>query len=130
MTENVGFTVMTDVHDRAVLCVELPYRVVTSYAAVLTEGHDDLVLKYCFCVNIDRLLVLRVAIVVALIILVTDSPIGMTNIKSVPTLDNVWVVLHRNLFREFIYLISKIGHIRETHRIQTIATSTNTVIHR
>lgn len=44
MAENVSFAVVSDVYDRAVLSVELPYRVVTSYAAVLTEGYDNLVL--------------------------------------------------------------------------------------
>jgi hypothetical protein len=44
MSHNVAFTVMSDVHDRAVLCIELPYRVVTGYTSVLTEGYDDLIL--------------------------------------------------------------------------------------
>lgn len=44
MTHDVGFAMMTDVHDAAVLRVELPDRVVTSNTAVLTESHDDLVL--------------------------------------------------------------------------------------
>lgn len=44
MTHDVAFAMMTHVHDRAVLGVELTYRVVPSYAAVLTEGYDYLVL--------------------------------------------------------------------------------------
>ena len=41
---DIGLTVVSDVHDRAVLGVELAYRVVPGYAAVLTEGYDNLVL--------------------------------------------------------------------------------------
>jgi hypothetical protein len=44
MTHDVAFAVMTHVHDRAVLGVELTYRVVPSDAAVLTEGYDNLIL--------------------------------------------------------------------------------------
>jgi hypothetical protein len=44
VAENVSLAMMTDVHDAAVFRVELTYRVVTSHAAVLTEGYDDLVL--------------------------------------------------------------------------------------
>lgn len=44
MSHNVGFTVFPDVDDATVLCEELPDRVVTGYAAVLTEGYDDFVL--------------------------------------------------------------------------------------
>lgn len=56
MTPDVSFAVMTDVHDTAVLGVELSDRVVSCYAAVLTEGYDDLVLQFCFGIYIDRLL--------------------------------------------------------------------------
>ena len=44
MAPDIGLAVVSDVYDRAVLCVELAYRVVTSYAAVLTEGYDNLIL--------------------------------------------------------------------------------------
>lgn len=44
MTPNISLTVMTDVHDRSVLGVELTYRMIPSYAAVSTESRDDLVL--------------------------------------------------------------------------------------
>jgi hypothetical protein len=41
---DISLSVVTHVNDRAVLGVELTYRVVSSYAAVLTEGYDNLVL--------------------------------------------------------------------------------------
>lgn len=41
---DISLAMMTHVHDRAVLGVELTYRVVPSDAAVLTEGYDYLVL--------------------------------------------------------------------------------------
>jgi hypothetical protein len=44
MTPNIGLAVMTNVDDRAVLGVELPYRVVDCIAAVPTESHDYFVL--------------------------------------------------------------------------------------
>jgi hypothetical protein len=44
MTPDVSFAMMTDVHDTTILGVELPYCVVTRYAAVLTEGYYDFVL--------------------------------------------------------------------------------------
>lgn len=44
VAHDVGFAMMTDVHDAAVLRIELPDRVVTSDTSVLTESHDDLVL--------------------------------------------------------------------------------------
>lgn len=44
MTPNISLAVMTDVHDTAVLRVELSDRVISCYAAVLTEGYDNLVL--------------------------------------------------------------------------------------
>lgn len=44
VTHDVGFTVFSDVDDTTVLREELPDRVVTGYAAVLTEGCDDSVL--------------------------------------------------------------------------------------
>lgn len=44
MPPDIGFAVLTDVHDSAVLGVELAYRMVYSVAAVLTEGCDNLVL--------------------------------------------------------------------------------------
>ena len=44
MTVNVGLAMLTHTNETAVLGVELPYRVVSSDAAVLTEGYDDLVL--------------------------------------------------------------------------------------
>lgn len=44
MTPDVSFTMMTDVHDTTVLGEELSDRVISCYAAVLTEGYDDFVL--------------------------------------------------------------------------------------
>lgn len=44
MTMNVGLAMLTHTNDTAVLGIELTYRVVTSDAAVLTEGYDYLVL--------------------------------------------------------------------------------------
>jgi hypothetical protein len=44
VAENISLAMMTDIHDTAVFRVELAYRVVTSHAAVLTEGYDNLVL--------------------------------------------------------------------------------------
>lgn len=44
MTPDISLAVVSHIHDRAVLGVELTYRMVPSYAAVLTEGYDDLVL--------------------------------------------------------------------------------------
>ena len=51
VAENISLAVMADVYDRAVLGVELAYRVVSSDAAVLTQGYDDLILQYGFGVN-------------------------------------------------------------------------------
>ena len=51
MPPDIGFAVLTDVYNRTVLGEELPYRVVPSDAAVLTEGYDYLVLEYGFGVN-------------------------------------------------------------------------------
>ena len=56
MSHDIGLAVVSHIHDRAVLGIELPYRVVTGNAAVLAEGYDYLVLKYGFGVNNDRLL--------------------------------------------------------------------------
>lgn len=44
VAENISLAVVADVHDGAVLSVELTHRVVSSDAAVLTEGYDDLIL--------------------------------------------------------------------------------------
>ena len=44
MPPDVGFAVMPYVYNRAVLSKELPYRMITGYAPVLTEGYDNLVL--------------------------------------------------------------------------------------
>ena len=44
MTPDIGFAMMTDIHESTVFRVELPDSVVPGYAAVLTEGHDNLVL--------------------------------------------------------------------------------------
>jgi hypothetical protein len=44
VSENVGLAVVTDIDDAAVFREELTYRVVPCYAAVLTEGYDNLVL--------------------------------------------------------------------------------------
>ena len=41
---DISFAVVSHVHDSAVLGVELAYRVVPGYAAVFTEGYDNLVL--------------------------------------------------------------------------------------
>ena len=55
MTPHVSLAVVTDIHYRAILCKELPDRMVSGDAAVLTEGYDDLVLQNRLLVNIDRL---------------------------------------------------------------------------
>lgn len=44
MPPYIGLAVLADTDDRAVLGIELPYRMVSGYAAVLTERHDDFVL--------------------------------------------------------------------------------------
>jgi hypothetical protein len=44
MAHDIALTMVTDVHDAAVFREELTYRMVPRHAAVLTEGHDDLVL--------------------------------------------------------------------------------------
>lgn len=44
MTPDISLAMVSYVHDRAVLGVELPYRVISRNAAVLTEGYDNLVL--------------------------------------------------------------------------------------
>jgi hypothetical protein len=41
---DIGLAVVSDIHDRAVLGIELAYRVVPCYAAVFAEGCDNLVL--------------------------------------------------------------------------------------
>ena len=44
MPPNISLAVLTDSDDRAVLCIELPYRVVYGVTAVLTESNDNFVL--------------------------------------------------------------------------------------
>ena len=44
MPPHVGFAVFSDVYDSAVLRIKLPYRMVTSYTPVRTEGYDYFVL--------------------------------------------------------------------------------------
>ena len=44
MSPDISLAVVPDVHDGAVLSVELPHRMVSGDAAVLTEGYDDFVL--------------------------------------------------------------------------------------
>jgi hypothetical protein len=44
MTHDIGLAMLTHTDETAVLCVKLTDRVVSRYAAVLTEGHDYLVL--------------------------------------------------------------------------------------
>ena len=44
MAPDISLAVVSHVYDSTVLGVELAYRVISSYAAVLTEGYDDLVL--------------------------------------------------------------------------------------
>lgn len=56
MPRYVGLAVLAYVNDGTVFCVELTYRVVSCYAAVLAEGNDDFILKYGFGVNGNRLL--------------------------------------------------------------------------
>lgn len=56
MPRYVGLAVLADVNDGTVFRVELTYRVVSRYAAVLAEGNDDFILKYGFGVNGNRLL--------------------------------------------------------------------------
>lgn len=55
MTHDIGFAVVADVYDGAVLGVELAHRMVSSYATVLTQGCDDLVLEYRFFIDVYRL---------------------------------------------------------------------------
>lgn len=52
---DIGLAVMTDIDDAAVFREELPHRMVSSNAAVFTEGYDNFVLEYSFGVNNDRL---------------------------------------------------------------------------
>ena len=44
MTPDISLAMMTDIHESTVFRVELPDCVVPGYAAVLTEGYDNLVL--------------------------------------------------------------------------------------
>lgn len=44
VAHNIGLAVLTNVDDAAVLSVELSYRMIPNYAAVLTEGYEDFVL--------------------------------------------------------------------------------------
>lgn len=62
MSENIGLAVGADFYDATVFRVKLPDRVVPSDTAVLTEGYDNLVLKFGFGVNKDRLPFGKVAI--------------------------------------------------------------------
>jgi hypothetical protein len=55
---DVAFAVVPHVDKTAVFRKELPDRMVSGNAAVLTEGYDDLVLQNRLLVNRDRLLVL------------------------------------------------------------------------
>ena len=48
MPENIGFAMLTDIHDGSVLCVELADRMVPGHAAVHAQGCDDLVLEFSF----------------------------------------------------------------------------------
>ena len=51
MAPNVRLAVLPDVYDSAVLRKKLAYRMVTSYAAVLTERNDDFILELGFWVQ-------------------------------------------------------------------------------
>ena len=44
VTPDIGFAMLTHTNDTTVLCIELTDSVVDCVAAVLTEGHDNLVL--------------------------------------------------------------------------------------
>ena len=55
MTHDIGFAMLTHTNETTILGVELTYRVVPSDAAVFTQSSDNLVLKYGFGVNKDRL---------------------------------------------------------------------------
>ena len=45
MAENIGLTVLSDIHDGAVFRIKLAHRVISGDAAMLTEGGYNLVLK-------------------------------------------------------------------------------------
>jgi hypothetical protein len=51
VTHDIALSVVTHVHETTVFREKLPDRMVPSYAAVLTEGYDYLVLKNGFGVN-------------------------------------------------------------------------------
>lgn len=55
MAPDISLAVVADTDDTAVLGVELTDRVVYGIAAVFTQSSDNLVLKYGFGVNKDRL---------------------------------------------------------------------------
>lgn len=55
MTHDVGLAVMPDVDHTAVFRKKLTNGVVTGYAAVLTEGYNDMVLENRFFIDVDRL---------------------------------------------------------------------------
>lgn len=48
---DIALAVVPDVHDGAVLCIELAHRVVSGYAAVLTQSCDDLILENRFSID-------------------------------------------------------------------------------
>lgn len=60
MAPDVSFAMVADTDDAAVLGIELADSMVSSDAAILAESYDNLVLKYGFGVNKDRLPVLVV----------------------------------------------------------------------
>jgi hypothetical protein len=53
--KNIGFAMLTDIHDATVLCIELSDRVVSRHAAVHAQGGDNFILKRCFGVYDRRL---------------------------------------------------------------------------
>ena len=55
MTENIGFTLLTDIYDRTVFCKKLTDCVVSCHAAVLTQGGNNLVLEFRFRIYNRRL---------------------------------------------------------------------------
>jgi len=48
VSKNIGFAMLTDIHDGSVFCVELTHRVVSCHATVLAQGCDYLVLEFSF----------------------------------------------------------------------------------
>ena len=59
----------------------------------------------------------------------SQLPSRVSHVERIPTMDDVGIVLQRNLLGVLIDFVSVILHVREAHLIQTVATGSDTVVH-